>query len=99
MRPMLILAAEAALDAGAAGEALEYARAARGIAASDSLTETRSAYVGEARLLEGRALLATGDSAGARAALARAVVALSAGAGAGHARTVEARTLQNALRR
>jgi serine/threonine-protein kinase len=99
MRKMLIRAAEAALDVPAPGEALEYARAAHGIATSDSLTETRSAYVGEARLLEGRALLSAGDTAGARAALARAVVALEAGAGAEHPRAAEARTLLAALRR
>jgi eukaryotic-like serine/threonine-protein kinase len=90
MRAVLIRAAEAELDGGAPARALEYARAAAGIATSDPLSETRSAYVGEARLLEGRALLARGDSAGARAALTRAVTALRSGAGAEHPRSREA---------
>jgi tetratricopeptide (TPR) repeat protein len=99
MRGVLIHAAEAALDARDPGAALEYARAAHGIAVSDSLSETRSAYVGEARLLEGRALLAAADTAGARRALSRAVTALRAGVGAGHPRAREAETLVAALPR
>jgi hypothetical protein len=97
MRSVLIHAAGAALDASDAPAALEYARAAHGVATSDSLTETRSAYVGEAQVLEGRALVAMGDTAGARTSFARAVVALSAGAGAEHPRTMEARALRDAL--
>lgn len=89
MRAVLIHGAEAALDANVPAEALEYARAAHGIAASDPLTETRSAYVGEADLLEGRALLADGDVSGARAALSRARTALIAGAGDSHPRVRE----------
>jgi hypothetical protein len=93
MRAVLIRAAEAALDAGAPGEALEYARAAHGIAYSDRLSESRSAYVGEARLLEGRALLAGGDAAAAKAALTQAAAALRSGAGESHPRTREAQLL------
>ena len=96
MRGVLIAAAAAALDvpsAASAAKALEYARAARGIAGSDSLTETRSAYVGEARLFEGRALLAMGDTAAARGVLQRASVALRAGGGAEHPRAREADAL------
>jgi len=99
MRAVLIRAAEAALDARDPGEGLEYARAAHGIASSDALTETHSAYVGEARLIEGRALLATGDTSGARAALAGAVTALRAGVGSGHPRTQEAERLRSELSR
>ena len=99
MRSVLIRAAEAALDAGAPGEALAYAQAAHEIASSDSLTETRSAYVGEARLVEGRGLLASGDTAGARAVLMRALVALRSGAGESHPRTREAEGLLTQLRR
>ena len=98
MRAPLIRAAEAALDANAPGEALGYARAAREVVRPDSLAETRSAYVGEARLMEGRALLAMGDTAGARASLARAVVALRTGAGAGYPRTREAESALGELR-
>ncbi len=90
MRAVLVSAAEAALDARDGAKALELARAAGGIAVSDSLTEIRSGYVGEARLVEGRALLATADTAGARIALERAVVALRAGVGDEHPRTREA---------
>ncbi len=84
MRSILIRAAEAALGAKLGSPALEYGRAAHDIAFSDSLSETRSAYVGEARLLEGRAQLMLGDTAAARAALTVALTALRSGAGSGH---------------
>jgi serine/threonine-protein kinase len=84
MRWVLARAAEAALLARDPVKAATYARAAADIATSDSLSATRSAYVGEARLLEGRALLSQGDTASARAALARGVNALRAGAGSDH---------------
>lgn len=93
MRSVLIRAAEVALAARAPAEAIDYARAAHQIATSDSLTETRSAYVGEAELMEGRGMLAKGDTAGARAALTRALTALQAGAGASHPRSREAEGL------
>jgi hypothetical protein len=95
----LILAAETALSLGDPAEALGYARAARVKAAVDSAAETRSAYVGEARLLEARALLALGDSAVARTTAVRAVDALRSGAGAGHPRVREAEALLASLRR
>lgn len=98
-RAALILAAETALATHRAGDALGFARAARAITTRDSLTETRSAYVGEARLLEGRALLASGDTAAARESLERAAVALRSGAGAAHPRTREAEALLASLRR
>ena len=90
MRGVLVAAASAALDARQATKALEYAKSAHGIAHSDSLSETRSAYVGEAQFLEGRALLATGDTTAARTALRSAVTALRAGVGPTHARTTAA---------
>jgi serine/threonine-protein kinase len=90
MRAMLIEAAKTALDAGDPIKARDYARAAHGIALSDSLSEQRSGYVGEARLLEGRALLASGDTASGRTMLDRAATALRAGVGADHPRTREA---------
>jgi eukaryotic-like serine/threonine-protein kinase len=93
MRSVLIGAAKAARDAGNPAEAVEYARAAADIASSDALSETRSAYVGEARLIEGTALLAGGDTAAARAVITRAVGALRAGAGAEHPRAREAERL------
>ncbi|HEU4566380.1 MAG TPA: serine/threonine-protein kinase [Gemmatimonadaceae bacterium] len=99
LRPVALLAAECALAVGRPDEALALAREARAEAAVDSLAETRSAGVGEARLLEARALLAAGDSAAARAAIARAVVALRAGAGPAHRRTREAEGLLASLSR
>jgi hypothetical protein len=84
MRGVLARAAEAALLAHDPVKAAAYARAAADIATSDSLSETRSAYVGAARLLEGRALVSQGDTASAIAVLARGVSALRAGAGPEH---------------
>ena len=84
MRRVLTRAADAALLAHDPVKAAAYARAAAEMATSDSLSETRSAYVGEARLLEGKALLAQGDTASARVVLARGVSALRAGAGPEH---------------
>ncbi len=97
LRPAVIQTAEAALALGKADEALSLARDARATATLDSLAETRSAFVGEARLLEGRALLAKGDTAGARTALQAAVVALKFGAGPSHPRTSEALDLLASL--
>ena len=95
MRPGLILAAEMSPPDSALG----YAHAALALATRDSLGATRSAYVGEARLAEARALLAAGDTVNARSSLTRAVTALTAGAGAGHPLTREARDLLAKLSR
>jgi tetratricopeptide (TPR) repeat protein len=98
-RAALILAAETALATHRAVDALTFARDARSIAARDSLSETHSAHVGEARLVEARALLAGGDTVGARATLDRAVIALRNGAGSEHPRTHEAEAMQASIRR
>ena len=98
-RSALILAAETALALRHPAEALGYARAAREKAAVDSLSETQSAFVGEARLLEVRALLASADTTGARAELARALVALRNGAGPDHPRVRQAERLSAELGR
>ncbi|HWG34072.1 MAG TPA: protein kinase, partial [Gemmatimonadaceae bacterium] len=95
----LILAAETALALGHPSEALGYARDARAKATLDSLTETRSAYVGEAGLIEARAMLASGDTSRARAELARSVVALRNGAGGEHPRMRQAVELMGTLQR
>ncbi len=93
MEAALLLAAETCRpDSG-----LAFARAARRAAALDSLTDTRSATVGEARLVEGRLLLEQGDTAAARESLERALVALASGLRPGHPRTREARALLAAL--
>ncbi|MEO9224899.1 MAG: hypothetical protein ABI328_00810, partial [Gemmatimonadaceae bacterium] len=94
----LVLATETALALGEPAEALGYAHDARVQATLDSVTESRSAFVGEAMLLEARALLAGGDSARARTEVARSVIALRNGAGAAHPRTREAERLAVALR-
>lgn len=92
-RTALILAAETALGLGSPEEASGYARDARLTATVDTLADVRSAYVGEARLVEARALLATGDSSSARTLLARSAMALRNGAGVEHPRTREAERL------
>ncbi len=99
LRPVVLLAAESALSLGQIEEALRLAREARAIAAVDSLTVSRSGAVGEARLIEAEALLASGDSAAGRAAAAEALAALRFGAGAGHPRTRQAEGLAAAIER
>jgi serine/threonine-protein kinase len=93
LRPVALLAAESALALGDVEEALDLAGEALAIAAIDSLSESRSAGVGEARLIQARALLAKGDSLGARTHVTRAVTALRFGAGPEHRRTREAEAL------
>ncbi len=93
LRPIVLAAAECALALGQTDEALALARDARAIATLDSLAEIRSAYVGAARLIEGRTLLARGDTAEGRRAIARALTALRNGAGPEHPTTREAETL------
>jgi tetratricopeptide (TPR) repeat protein len=83
----LMLAAETELGLGRADSALALAREARKTATRDSSSATRSARVGEARLMEARAELAKGDTAAARADAEGALVALRVGAGANNART------------
>jgi serine/threonine-protein kinase len=96
-RSLLVQLAGAALELGDGAEALKYARGADSLASVDSIAVSRSAYVGEARLLEARALLAAGDSAGARAAIGPAAIALRAGAGPDHPLTLQAASLRQLL--
>ena len=93
----LITAAEAALAAHDDTAALRFARDARTVTMLDSLTNSRSAFVGEARLVEARAMLANGDTAGGRATVDVALPALRVGAGPAHERTLEAEHLAAAL--
>jgi tetratricopeptide (TPR) repeat protein len=97
MRPVLFEGSQAALLAGQADTALVLAEAGETLAAVDSLARSESAFVGEARLREAKALAALGRAAEARTRLADAVAALVAGAGEEHPRTVEARALQKEL--
>jgi serine/threonine-protein kinase len=95
----LMLASDAALGARETDSALALARGAHTIAMLDTLADTRSAYVGEARLAEGRALLAKGDSAGARTTLALALAGLRRGGGPAHPIAREAEAILSAMRR
>ena len=94
----LVLAGETALAAGDASAALGYAKSALEIATHDSLSAKESAYVGEARLLEGRARLALGDTADADADFGAAAVALRRNAGAAHPLTIAAEKLAASAR-
>jgi serine/threonine-protein kinase len=94
----LMLSARAAIALHHPDSALAFARDARTIAARDSLTEHRSARVGEARLLEAEAKLATGDTTAARMEAERALAALRVGGGPRHPATIEAEHLLAALR-
>jgi tetratricopeptide (TPR) repeat protein len=96
-RQVLLAAADIALRLGDPARALRMAEDARTMATVDSLTETRSGYVGEARLLETRALLAQGDTTRARVTLWQALIALKNGYGEKHSRTREAETLREEL--
>ncbi len=97
LRSAALLAARSALGVGDPATALRIARQVGDTATVDSLAATTSFWVGEARLLEGRALLAQGDSTAALALLRRAVAALRAGAGPAHPRAVEAERLLAAV--
>jgi tetratricopeptide (TPR) repeat protein len=98
-REALILASQAALAADEPDSALRLARDARAIATLDSISDRRSAYVGEARVAEGRALLAQGDTLAAHATLARALTALRAGGGVAHPLARETESLLASLPR
>jgi hypothetical protein len=87
--------AEANLSLGHPQEAIALARRVIENATVDSLALSRSARVGEARVIEGRALLALGDTAGGRAAIAEGLKALRYGAGPDHPRTRQAEQLKH----
>jgi hypothetical protein len=79
-------------------DAEQLARAAHEIASVDSMAMSQSALVGESATLLARVLGAKGDTAGARQWAQRAVRPLTYGYGALHPKTVEARSLVDALR-
>jgi hypothetical protein len=97
LRPVVLLAGQTALATGKIDDALRFARESFEIAKVDALAETHSAHVGEALLLEGRALLARGDTRGAGSSLGQAALALRNGAGPQHASTLEAKRLLSSL--
>jgi hypothetical protein len=92
-----VTAAEWRLAAGDARAADSLALLARDAGAIDSLALERSAYVGRAELVRAKARKSLGDVAATRAALGRAIVALTNGAGKGNRYTLEASTLRDAL--
>jgi len=98
-RAALVLAARSALALGENAAALHFATDARRAASRDSLTSVRSAYVGEARILRARVLLAQGDSDSARVELQRGRDAMSVGAGRLDPRVRQADELLAALSR
>ncbi|MEP6571086.1 MAG: serine/threonine-protein kinase [Gemmatimonadota bacterium] len=98
LRLVLIAAADVALKLGDAKRSLKLAGDARRIAAFDSTAESRSMYVGEARLMEARGYLAQGDTVQAVGLLSRALPALRVGAGPGHPMTRTAENLLASLR-
>ena len=94
-----VAAGEWRLQAGDARGADSLAQLALRAATADSLTATRSAFAGRADLVQSRAKLAEGDREGARAAVSRALVALTNGYGSDNRWTREARTLADSLSR
>ncbi|MEP6730124.1 MAG: protein kinase [bacterium] len=97
-RQTLVAAAEIGIGFGKIPDAMHLLGDARAISAFDSLAETRSGYMGDVGLLQGRALLARGDTAAARATLVKARVALMSAAGATHPRTRELDSLVARIR-
>ncbi len=97
LRPVAIMAAETGIPLGLEDEAVGIARGVLEAETIDSIAERESARVGEARLIEGRALLAKGDTSGGRAAMEKARAALRIGAGDDQPRTRQAGTLLQAL--
>jgi eukaryotic-like serine/threonine-protein kinase len=97
MRPIAILAAEAAAQAGLLDEATKLAQEAARIARLDPLSETQSAYLGEAMLIEANVQLLKQEPAAARKSLEAAAVALRNGAGENHPRTRQAQHLLSSL--
>lgn len=92
-RAAAVRAAETAIGLGHFDLADTLTGRALAVVARDSVAEAGSGLVGEVRLVEGRVLLARGDTSRARERLERAVAALRNGFGAGHPRTIEAAAL------
>ncbi|MEO8200583.1 MAG: protein kinase [Gemmatimonadota bacterium] len=97
LAPVALQLAETDLNLGEPGKALDLARRLRENLAVDSLSMRQSAKVGEARLIEGRALLALGDTTQGRSAIVDAIRALRFGAGPTHPRTIQAEQLATSL--
>jgi len=94
-----VTAGEWRLASGDVRGADSLAQLAVNAAHSDSLSKQRSGFTGRAELFRGRTLLALHDTAGARAATQRALVALENGYGAARQWPREARALLDSLSR
>jgi hypothetical protein len=92
-----VTAAEWRLAAGDARGADSLAQLGRNAAAVDSLALVRSAYAGRAELVRARAHLSLGDTAAARLAADRGVVAMSNGYGPANWHTAAARSFRDSL--
>jgi hypothetical protein len=93
LNALLPLAAEIALTRGDASRAETFAAAAVALAEKTARDASRSADVGRARLILGKAQAARGHPAAARVAIAAALPGLTHGLGADHPLTREARQL------
>jgi tetratricopeptide (TPR) repeat protein len=98
-RAVAVRAAETAIAQGRYALIDSLVERALAVSVRDPATETRSALVGEIRLIEAKAMVARGDTGRARARLERASAALRTGAGPSHPRTAEADSLLARLRR
>ena len=99
LRPVALLAAQAAIATGRLDEAADLVHRARETALLDSLTDSLSASVAEARVVESALLLARGDTAQARTVLDLAVAGFLRGAGPGDPRTRDGQARRAALSR
>ena len=95
----LLDAATRLVAVGSYDAAARYAEHAARIAAVDSIANRQSGIIGKAEVLEARAALGRGDSAQARALLARALPPLTYGFGAHHPATLGALALRDSIRR
>tara|TARA_R110002096_G_C14645208_1_gene725920 strand:- start:516 stop:3248 length:2733 start_codon:yes stop_codon:yes gene_type:complete len=94
---IVLIAAKASLQTGAYDQAVEFATKSYELAAAAARDESRSAHVGLALLVLGKAHLANNNAAEARKCIERAATALDFGMGTEHHATLEARDLLRSL--
>jgi hypothetical protein len=93
----LLLAATVSLECGRPGDAADQAGSAMELAEGLARDPQHSASVGEARLLLARAMVASGDAAGARYAIQGAAAALRTALTPQHPLALEAAALETTL--
>jgi tetratricopeptide (TPR) repeat protein len=98
LAPVALLLAETDLALGNPGEAIDLARRAMENVTVDSLSRSQSARVGEAMVIEGRGLLATGDTVLGLSVIEKGYEALRYGAGVSHPRAQRTGELLTRLR-